>query len=192
MPLNGIVLAWVVVALTMGLRTGEVCGLTWDVVDLEKRRLVVHRSLGWVRGKPELKPPKTKRPRTLAIPEATAAVLRRHRLTQVEERLLAGSLWPKEWEQLVFVIQRGTPIDPTNLRRFVRKLALDAGIDGRMTPYDLRHTATSVLSAAGVAPELLADLLGHVDTRMVFRHYRHPVTPAIEVAADHIERALDL
>ncbi len=35
----------------------------------------------------------------------------------------------------------------------------------------------------GTAPELLADLLGHVDTRMVFKHYRHPVTPTIEVAA---------
>ncbi|MGH8925312.1 MAG: tyrosine-type recombinase/integrase [Acidimicrobiia bacterium] len=65
-----------------------------------------------------------------------------------------------------------------------------AGIDGSVTPYDLRHTATSVLSATDVAPELLADLLGHVDNRMVFRHYRHPVTPTINVAAKHIERAI--
>jgi hypothetical protein len=38
--------------------------------------------------------------------------------------------------------------------------------------------------------DLLADLLGHVDTRMLFRHYRHPVTPTIDVAAEHIERAI--
>lgn len=55
---------------------------------------------------------------------------------------------------------------------------------------DLGHTATSVLSATGVAPTLVADLLVHVDTRMVFRHYRHPVTPAIDIAAEHIERAI--
>lgn len=49
-----------------------------------------------------------------------------------------------------------------------------------------------MLSAAGVAPERLADLLGHVDTRMVFKHYRHPVTPTITVTADHIESAINL
>ena len=81
-------------------------------------------------------------------------------------------------------------MDPANVRRLVKRIAIAAGIDGVVTPYDLRHTATSVLSATGVAPEL-ADLLGHVDTRMVFRHYRHPVTPTIDVAADHIERAIE-
>lgn len=61
-----------------------------------------------------------------------------------------------------------------------------------MRPYDLRHTATSLLSASGVAPELLADLLGHRDTRMVHKHYRHPVSPTVTVAADHLEAALGL
>ncbi|MGH8944209.1 MAG: hypothetical protein ACRDWF_15440 [Acidimicrobiia bacterium] len=41
-----------------------------------------------------------------------------------------------------------------------------------------------------MAPELLADLLGHKDTRMVHHHYRHPVTPSIAVARDHVEDAL--
>lgn len=183
--------AWVTVAVTMGLRPGEVCGLTWDAVDLADGRAIIHQSLGWVAGEAELKAPKTRRPRTLAIPERTAEALRKHRTAQIEERLLAGPLWPRQWEPMVFVTQNGKPIDPSNLRRLVAKLGRDAGIEGRLTPYDLRHTATSVLSAAGVAPELLADLLGHVDTRMVFRHYRHPVTPTIDVAADHIERALE-
>ncbi|MGH3667328.1 MAG: hypothetical protein ACRDU7_03510 [Acidimicrobiia bacterium] len=41
-----------------------------------------------------------------------------------------------------------------------------------------------------MAPELLADLLGHKDTRMVHHHYRHPGTPSIAVARDHVEDAL--
>jgi integrase len=61
-----------------------------------------------------------------------------------------------------------------------------------VTPYDLRHSATSLLSEVGVPPEMLADLLGHVDTRMVHRFYRHPVSPTIRVAAEHIDTALDL
>ncbi len=103
-----------------------------------------------------------------------------------------GDRWPLRWGDLVFVTTNGTPVSPSNMRRTVAALAEKAGIEGKVTPYDLRHSATSLLSAAGVPPELLADLLGHADTRMVFRHYRHPVTPTISVAADHIETALNL
>lgn len=184
--------AWVVVALTTGLRPGEVSALHWDAIDLDRARLVVHRSLSWTNGQAELKAPKSKRPRTLSIPQRAVEALRSHRKAHLEERLLAGSRWPGRWEGLVFVTENGTPLDPANVRRSVARMAKAAGIEGVVTPYDLRHTATSILSAAGVAPELLADLLGHVDTRMVFRHYRHPVTPTIDVAAAHIERALEL
>jgi len=48
-----------------------------------------------------------------------------------------------------------------------------------------------LLSAAGVAPERLADLLGNVDARMVFKHYRHPVTPTVDVAALHFANAME-
>ncbi len=99
-----------------------------------------------------------------------------------------GDLWPRQWSDLIFVTQSGAPIDPSNTRKLVQRVAVDAGVadEGRggstLSPYDLRHSATSLLSAAGVPPERLADLLGHRDTRMVFKHYRHPVTPTISVA----------
>lgn len=184
--------AWLVVSVLTGLRPGEVSGLTWRAVDLEAGRLVVFQSLSWVGGRPELKGPKTKRTRTLGLPAVAVEALQRHRVDQVGERLLMRGRWPVEWDDLVFVNSEGRPVDPSNLRRLVARLAVEAGIEGRVTPYDLRHTATSILSAAGVAPELLADLLGHVDTRMVYRHYRHPITPTVDVAAEHMGRALGL
>jgi integrase len=116
--------------------------------------------------------------------------LRDHRKRQIEERLLVGDRWPVEWSDLVFVSEMGTPLIASNLRRLVSTLASEAGIEGTVTPYSLRHTATSLLSASGVAPEILADLLGHKDTRMVHQHYRHQVTPTISVARDRIEDAL--
>ena len=180
------------VALTLGLRPGEISGLTWPAVDLPAGKIVIHQSLAWVSDQPTLKEPKSKRSRTLDLPPRTVEALRRHRTAQIEERLLMGGRWPLRWEDLVFVTTNGTPIGPTNLRRVISRMAVEAGIDGGLTPYDLRHTATSLLSASGVAPELLADLLGHRDTRMVFRHYRHPVTPTISTAANHIEEALAL
>lgn len=98
---------------------------------------------------------------------------------------MLGDHWPNKWSSLVFVSDNGTPINPSNLRRLVGRFAEEAGIEGVLTPYDLRHTATSLISAAGLSAERLADLLGHKDTRMVFEHYRHPITSSVSVAAEY-------
>jgi len=55
-----------------------------------------------------------------------------------------------------------------------------AGIEG-LTPYLLRHSATSILAEEGVPPDGLAEMLGHTNTRMVEQHYKHRITPAIDV-----------
>lgn len=177
--------AWVTVAMTLGLRPGEVSGLTWEAIDFDGGTMTVHRALGWPGGKPVIKPTKSKRSRTLELPAITLDALREHRKRSAEERLMMGDLWPAKWGSLVFVSENGTPINPSNLRRLIRRFAQDANIEGALNPYDLRHTATSLISAAGLSAERLADLLGHKDTRMVFGHYRHPVTSSISVAAEY-------
>jgi len=177
--------AWVTVALTLGLRPGETSGLTWEAV--EGGKLVVFQSLAWTGGRPQLKDTKTGQSRTLKLPGVTQGALRTHRLAQVEERLLMGDRWPLRWESLVFVTTNGTPLDPSNIRRVVGKLADEAGIEGSVTPYDLRHSATSLLAAAGHSADRLADLLGHRDTRMVWKHYRHVISESVDVAAEYWE-----
>lgn len=182
--------AWITTSLGLGLRLGETSGLTWDDIDLERALVVVHRSLAWTTDGPTLKATKTKTPRTLALPDQVTDALTAHRRRQNEERLLLGHEWPAKWDGLVFRTARGTPLDRANIRRMLRTLTGDAGIEGHLTAYDLRHSATSLFSAAGAIPEELADLLGHKDTRMVFCHYRHPVTPSRRTAADYLDRAL--
>src|SRR5690606_31259295 len=122
--------------------------------------------LSWTAGRPRLKDTKTGDSRTLRLPAPAQDALRRHRIASNEERLLMGDRWPLEWSNLVFVTTNGTPLDPSNVRRLVARLAKDAGIEGTVTPYDLRHSATSLLAAAGHSADSLADLLGHRDTRM--------------------------
>lgn len=98
---------------------------------------------------------------------------------QSQDRLRA-----EEWHDahgLAFTTRSGHPIDAANLRWLVREVAKDAKV-GQLSPYDLRHSATSILSERGVRNEQLADLLGHVDTRMVERHYRHRLGTSVSVA----------
>lgn len=170
--------AWVVVGLTMGLRPGEVSGLPWEAVDLERGVLVVYQALG---PNGRIKPTKSGRTRTLAIPALAVDALREHQVNQERERALCGD-WPAEWAGLVFLTAYGTPLDRSNTRRMTHRIAARAGL-GPLNPYDLRHTAAELV-AATTSEHRLADLLGHRDTSTTRKHYRHPETSVIYVAAE--------
>jgi integrase len=84
-----------VLAITTGLRQGELAGLRWEDVDLEVRQLQVRRTLqyqnglGWL----EQKPKTARSRRTLALPEVAVVALQRQQSRQAEERLAAGEAW---------------------------------------------------------------------------------------------------
>jgi integrase len=177
---NGVAL---VVALTVGLRPGELLALCWEDIDLEVGVLHVNRAWKSKGEHRHIGPPKTKGSvRALALPVPVVTALRDHHRAQLAEQLRTG-FRPAEGMHLVFPSSTGQPLDTANLRRLVADVAERAGI-GRVSPYDLRHTATSLLSQAGVRNEELADLLGHVDTRMVERHYRHRLDASVTVAVE--------
>jgi integrase len=176
---------WVQTAAMLGLRPGEVSGLTETAIDWDRETVTISRSLAWNQGKPYLKNTKTGGTRTLRLPPALADALRAHRKRTIEERLLMGEKWPVEWSDLVFVSERGTPVNPANMRRLLDRLTREAGIDGTVAPYDLRHTATTLMAEAGVPADRLADQLGHKDTRMVFHHYRHRASLTVDAAAEY-------
>lgn len=91
--------------------------------------------------------------------------------------------WPSQYDTLVFRSEVGTPIDAANARRFVRRIAKEAGL-GHLTPYELRHTHASVLSDAGTHAEALSDRMGHRDSRTTLAYYRHPIALVIEIGSD--------
>lgn len=175
--------AWVVVGLTLGLRPEEISGLTWKAIDLGRYTVTVYQSLGVVDGKRVLKETKTGGVRTIALPDIAQKALTKRRSENTKERRLMPD-WPEEWAELVFVTSNGTPLDDSNARRMVKRMAEAAGIDGRVVPRDLRTTSTTLMSTE-ISAERLADLLGHKDTRMVFEHYRQRGAEAVTTAADY-------
>ncbi len=164
--------------------------LRWGDVDLEGRTLHVRQSRKRERGPDgrevlrfgEPKTPKSRR--SLALPAPVVAALQRQRALHARERLVAGSAWADL--DLVFANAIGAPIDPSNLRRLFARLTERAGL-GRWHPNELRHSACSLLSAAGVPLEHVADILGHDGTRMAARFYRHAVAPAVGAAVAPME-----
>jgi integrase len=168
------------VLLLLGLRPGEADALTWSAVDFEAGTLIIRHALQrGDGGRPlALGPTKTKGTRVLSMPARVVEALRRQRVRQAEERLASGGYWSTEWPDLVFTSELGTPMHSSNLRRDFARITERAELP-RITPYELRHSAASLLVAAGVPPFEAADLLGHSDLRMLERHYRHRLSPVV-------------
>jgi integrase len=167
----------ITIMLTMGLRPGEAFGLGWQHIDFDSHRLDVRRSLKREPDGLRLGEVKTKNSRrSLQMPQLVIDRLQAHRRAQNKERMAAA-----EWQDpdLVFPTSQGTLIDPRNFRRSFDKLTDRAGL-GKWTPNELRHSAVSLLSAAGVPIEEIADVVGHDGTRMTTGVYRHVLRPGCQ------------
>lgn len=160
----------VVVALYCGLRPGEVTGLPWKAVDLDEGTMTVLQSRKVdPDGKMYMGATKVHSDRVLAMPQVVQEALRAHLASQGRERKLAP-VW--EDHGLVFANEIGRPVDPSNLRRIVQRLCVRAEIKP-ISPYELRHTAATLLVESGMRLEDVADFLGHKDTTMLIEVYRH-------------------
>jgi integrase len=95
-------------ALTTGLRIGELLGLKWSDIDLDARRLRVSRQLQRGEGGLIFTEPKAASRRTVDLPASTVEALKRHRKRQVEETLKAGGAYQDN--DLVFAGDLGGPI----------------------------------------------------------------------------------
>ncbi len=145
-----------VLAITCGLRLGELLGLRWQDVDVERGTLTVIHQLQTVNGKPVLQPPKTGRSRrTIVLPAVAIKALREHRARQLEERRNMGEVW-QDWG-LVFGSEIGTPLNESNVRnRSFYPLLQKAGLP-RIRFHDLRHTCATLLLAQGIHPRIVQE-----------------------------------
>lgn len=168
----------ITVSLLLGLRPGEAAGLTWGCVDLCGPQPVVrvHASLRRTSTGMMLVDPKTPTSRrTLALPGAAVLALvdQRARRESAARDLHDASNGDPD---LVFTGQSGRPLDPSNVRRALARIAKQAGLE-HLHPHLLRHATASLLSAAGVPLEDISDTLGHRSVNVTAQIYRHPIAP---------------
>ncbi|MHB8858954.1 MAG: tyrosine-type recombinase/integrase [Thermoleophilia bacterium] len=156
------------VALSTGLRRGELLGLRWEDIDLVGGTLKVRHSLQ--RGGILAEPKSAAGLRTIVLPNVTKKALKRHRKRQVQDRLLAGSRWQERG--FVFTSIIGTPLCGDNVYKRYRGLLEKAGLPG-IPFHSLRHTACSFLAAQGVHPAIAMDVMGHSQVSLTLNVYSH-------------------
>lgn len=177
------------VALALGLRQSEALALQWKDINLDAGRLSVRRGLHRVPGQGlTFTEPKTDRSRrTIALPGPLIEALRKQRVEQNQERLVAGTEWV-DWD-LVFTQPNGRPLDKHSDYEAWVKLLQDAGVR-HIRLHDGRHTAATLLLTAGVHPRVVMELLGHSQMRTTTDIYSHVMPALAKEAADRMTATL--
>ena len=161
-----------VLAVHTGMREGELLGLKWEDVDLERGVLRLRHALVREGGKTALGDLKTaKSRRSIRLTYAAADALRSHLERQLEEIERMDSLYQPGG--LVFATMTGTLINPSNLRnRSFKPLLKRAGLPD-ISFHDLRHTCATLLLSQDTHPKLVQELLGHATIAMTLDTYSH-------------------
>ena len=164
-----------------GMRRGELCGLRWADMDLDAGTISIQKSIVTVDGVAVAGEVKTKRSRrVLDIDEATLAVIRRWRATQLEQRLMIGAGWSDTG--LVFTDPTGSGWNPNTVSQAFDRLVTPtkkvsrAEADARpprIRFHDLRHSHASHLLAAGVNIKVVSERLGHASVAFTLDVYAH-------------------
>lgn len=177
------------VALTTGMRQGELLGLKWEDLDFQHKSLKVARQ---AQPKPgggfQFLQPKTRAgKRTIKVGEAIVAVLGQHYTNQLDQRARLGDAWCDLG--LVFPSNRGTPQNPPNVARSFRSLLASAGLP-RIRFHDLRHTAASLMLNNGVDVLVVSRRLGHSKASITLDIYGHVIPSSQERVADLMEELI--
>lgn len=160
--------------LLLGLRPGEIRGLRWGDVSLERgtveiRRSVYRRAGKWVEGQPKTAAGR----RTLPL-SAPAAEILAAELARLEEPDPAGP---------VFLSQLRAPYGRKRLVNALLRILTAAGLPP-MRLHDLRHSTASILLEQGIPIRVVADLLGHASVTTTLAVYTHVSARLVGSATD--------
>jgi len=174
-----------VLAVTVGMRQGELLALRWADIDFDTSTVQVRRTTRRVKGQGyvDSEPKTASGRRNITLSHTAIEALRQHRARQVEQRL-AAAYW--EDHDSVFTNEIGRTFDVRSLRRGFQTVLRRAGLPA-LRFHDLRHSAASLLLAQGVNAKVVQEMLGHSAVAFTLQVYSH-VVPALRAdAADKMD-----
>lgn len=188
-----------ILAITTGMRKGEILGLRWQDVDLAVGKVSVtqtmkvellvdeetgRRSEHWTFGQTKTKSSR----RTIDLPRIAVGALNRWRKEQEWERHAAGEAWKDS--DLVFTSEVGSPVHPKNLRdRDFHRVLKKAGLP-LIRFHDLRHSFATFMAVQGVSDRVMQDVLGHSHINITKSLYVHVLQGQKKEAAEKVDTFL--
>jgi integrase len=177
----------VLLAVTCGIRRGEITALRWRSVDLVNSQVEIRVSTEQTKNGVREKETKTGRARTVTLTALAVEELRRHKVKQAEELLRLGL---RQSDEMYVIAQAdGQPLKPNSLtHEFVRFIV---GTElPRIRFHDLRHTHATQLLKSNVHPKIVQERLGHEDISTTLNLYSHVLPGMQDAAARSVDLAL--
>jgi integrase len=164
--------ALLTLAITTGMREGELLALHWQDIYFEDCSLQVKRAVGYLKGYGyiESEPKTAKSRRMIKLPVFVVDILIRHKAQQEEQRREVGSAWIEK--DLVFTNAQGYYFSSSTLRKVFRRFLVSIDLP-HMRFHDLRHSAATILLAMKVHPKVVQEILGHNQIAMTLDVYSH-------------------
>jgi integrase len=176
-------------ALTTGMRKGELLGLKWSDVDWVRCVLNVNHQLQIIPGKGyALVAPKTKAGhRQIKLGLGTMKQLEAHKKRQELEKAVAGIRWQEH--EMIFTTGIGTYMDQTKASRELKRLLKKAGLPA-IRFHDLRHTSISFQLEMGTSLNTVQQRAGHSKASVTSDIYGHALEHSQDAAAEKIEEMI--
>lgn len=187
-------ISWIIIqiALGTGMRIGEIFGLEWKNVDINRRTIKVEKTVVTTRhGILVQNGGKTRASqRTIPIPESICRSLERYRLWQKVRTIRFGyNYLSSPW-----VLSNPDGVNPRSPNSFsahaFKDILVDAGISNKFRIHDMRHTHATWLLAADVNVKVVSERLGHSNIRITLDTYAHVLGTMQEKAVEALSNII--
>lgn len=194
-----------VVAVTTGLRQGEICALTWGDIDLNKKEISVTKTLLYQKLEGDSKktfhinPPKTKTSKRKIPINKQCEIALKKQFIQRNNIMAKSSAKPLEgFEDLLFTTKFGTPICNQILIDNIKKIIDEINIcRDELEKFEyfsmhcFRHTFATRCFETDIQPKTIQQLLGHASLQMTMDLYTHVLEDKKQEAICKLEKTLD-
>lgn len=174
-----------VVAVSTGLRQGEICALTWDDIDFEKKEISVTKTLlyqkleGDTQKEFHLNPPKTRTSkRTVPISKQCEMALKKQYIQRNNIMAKSSAKPLAGFENLLFTTKFGTPICDQIFIDAIKRILEEINLCRdeleqfeAFSPHCFRHTFATRCFEAGIQPKTVQTYLGHATLQMTMDLY---------------------
>lgn len=194
-----------IVAVSTGLRQGEICALTWDDIDLKKKEISVNKTLLYQKLENDTKkefhihPPKTRTSnRTVPINRQCEIALKKQYMLHniIMSKKSAKPL--KGFENLLFTTKYGTPICSQILIDAIKRIVDEINLTRdeleqfeMFSPHCFRHTFATRCFEANISPKTVQQFLGHATLQMTMDLYTHVLNNHKQEEMKKLESVLD-
>jgi len=188
-------------ALATGMRRGELLGLEWDSIDLDKGTIDIRQIISKTRSGSEVKTPKNNSKRLISLPTSIIEELKRYKTHCKVEKMKLQHKWTEQTHDWVFFNEEGSHFYPDTpsrwWNRFLDRVNKELNKEDKSTIkkirlHDLRHTSATLLIAQNVHAKIISERLGHKKISTTMDIYGHALPVADKEASSKLNDILTL